>query len=67
MQFDGLRSARGAHALHTVWLDLPFGENVHDLARSDEIIKDWLVRMLLDGGYTGVESRVEPLTPPQVS
>jgi Putative DNA-binding domain len=66
VQFSGVRRAPDTPELTVSSLEVPYGEDVRDPVRRDELIKGWLIKTLLDGGYTGVEAKVDALQPPEV-
>jgi hypothetical protein len=66
VQFSSLRRAPDTPELRVTSLEVPYGEDVRDPMHRDELIKGWLIKTLLDGGYTGVEAKVQALQPPEV-
>ena len=66
VKLSGVRRAVDTPELTVSSLEVPYGEDVRDPGRRDQLLKGWLIKTLLDGGYTGVEARVEALQPPQL-
>jgi hypothetical protein len=63
VQFDGVRPVPGAHPLAAATYDAPHDLDLRDRGVRDEAVREWLVRVLLDGGYEGAEERVAHLRP----
>jgi hypothetical protein len=63
VDFANLPQAPDSPDVRTGSLVPAYGDDLRNPSRRDEIIKDWLIRMLLDGGYTRVEEEVNALSP----
>lgn len=64
IHFSGVRRPSSSRDLTAAALEVEYGENIRDVERRDIIIKAWLVKLLLDSGYSGPEQRVEALRRP---
>jgi hypothetical protein len=63
VQFDGVRPVPGAHPLAAATFDTPQDLDLRDPRVRDETVREWLVRVLLDGSYEGAEERIARLPP----